>query len=255
MFRSKKQYWQSVIAALGLVLGLMVSATIPLTQASSNPNPGVLPPNSKPYGKSYGEWSAKWWQWVLSIPEPHNPNDDLTGANSARGQSGPVWFLAGNFGGTNTRTFTVPAGKALFFPLVNQEWDNFLCSQTDTDYTIAELRAQAKPNIDLATNLACEVDGVPIKDLTNVLTTRYRVESVVFSIKLPANSVWLVLFPSFCPDALPGTYGPAIDDGIYLMLAPLPVGQHTIHFHSEIPSFGFVLDVTDHIKVVKHDDD
>ena len=73
MFRSKKHYWQSVIAALGLVLGLMVSATIPFTQASNNPNPGVWPPNSELYGKTYAEWGAKWWQWALSFPAAKVP--------------------------------------------------------------------------------------------------------------------------------------------------------------------------------------
>ena len=34
-----------------------------------------------------------------------------------------------------------------------------------------------------------------------------------------------------------------------LMLAPLPPGTHTIHFHSELPDFGFVLDVTYNLTV------
>ena len=36
------------------------------------------------------------------------------------GQSGSVWFLAGIFGGGSaTRTCAVPAGKALYFPVLN----------------------------------------------------------------------------------------------------------------------------------------
>lgn len=27
-------------------------------------NPGVIPPDAQPNGKSYGEWSAAWWKWV-----------------------------------------------------------------------------------------------------------------------------------------------------------------------------------------------
>ena len=34
-------------------------------------------------------------------------------------RAGPVWFLAGNLGGSSTRTVTIPAGTALFFPVVN----------------------------------------------------------------------------------------------------------------------------------------
>src|SRR5438874_2855988 len=41
-----------------------------------NPKPGIHPPNSKPYGLSYGEWSAQWWQWSLQIPTATNANFD-----------------------------------------------------------------------------------------------------------------------------------------------------------------------------------
>ncbi len=53
-------------------------------------NPGVLPPHSQPYGKSYGEWATKWWQWALSIPADRNPLTDLTGAFAGEDQCGPV---------------------------------------------------------------------------------------------------------------------------------------------------------------------
>src|SRR5437899_4468391 len=55
-----------------------------------NPNPGIHPINSKPYGLSYSEWSARWWQWVLQIPAATNPNLDATGVDCAEGQSGQV---------------------------------------------------------------------------------------------------------------------------------------------------------------------
>jgi len=57
-----------------------------------------------------------------------NPLLDQTGANAAIGQSGPVWFLAGTTGGTAERAITVPAGKSLFFPLVNNVW---ICTPVD----------------------------------------------------------------------------------------------------------------------------
>ena len=30
--------------------------------------PQIFPINSKPFGLTYGEWAARWWQWALSIP-------------------------------------------------------------------------------------------------------------------------------------------------------------------------------------------
>ncbi|MCK7502716.1 MAG: hypothetical protein MZV70_00525 [Desulfobacterales bacterium] len=74
---------------------------------------------------TYGEWSAKWWQWAYSLPVDQNPFFDENGSctNGANGPVGPVWFLTGviNVSGTAVRNCTVPAGKALFFPIINAE--------------------------------------------------------------------------------------------------------------------------------------
>ena len=85
--------------------------------------PTVFPPNSKPYGSSYAEWSIKWWKWVVSIPRKDNPGEDKTGTNSGLGQRGPVWFLAGTFENLPIaeRKCTIPFGKAIFFPVIVSE--------------------------------------------------------------------------------------------------------------------------------------
>jgi len=55
---------------------------------------------------------------LYAIPAATNPALDTTGAHCAEGQAGPVWFLAGTFGGDPvTSHCIVSAGKALFFPL------------------------------------------------------------------------------------------------------------------------------------------
>jgi hypothetical protein len=73
---------------LALVFGLSV---LPVSAGQGNKgNPGVIPPQASSHGQSYGEWAAAWWQWVLSVPADHNPALDLTGADAAQGQSGPV---------------------------------------------------------------------------------------------------------------------------------------------------------------------
>jgi hypothetical protein len=70
---------------------------------------------------------------------------------------------------------------------------------------------------DSFTDLACEIDGKPVKYLQN-----YRVQSPVFSAVLPEGNIY---------GQEPGLFMPCVDDGYYLMVAPLPVGKHTIHFH------------------------
>jgi hypothetical protein len=54
-----------------------------------------------------------------------------------------------------------------------------------------------------------------------------------------------------------GTYSPAIDDGFYVTLAPLGVGQHTIHVTGATAGCplqpAFSVDVTYHLTVVPVD--
>jgi hypothetical protein len=79
----------------------VISAVLAATPGSyaSPANPRVIRPSRsvEETGRTYGQWSARWWQYVLSIPAPENPLLDLTGARCARGQSGPVFFRVGTF--------------------------------------------------------------------------------------------------------------------------------------------------------------
>src|SRR5258706_15091686 len=106
----------------GMLLVSLALLSLQPALAGVNDNPGILPPQSKPYGMTYGAWGAQWWKWVIGIPPEENPVLDETGEFGDVDQAGPVWFLAGNFGGTTERTLDVPGGKALFFPILTQFW-------------------------------------------------------------------------------------------------------------------------------------
>jgi hypothetical protein len=100
-------------------------------QGDNNGCFGIYPPNSQPFGLSYGEWSAKWWQWVYSIPLEKNPQYQgivqppsvpvAVTVDCSLGQSGPVWFLGASFGGLASRECKdpVPPDVSLFFPMTN----------------------------------------------------------------------------------------------------------------------------------------
>ena len=91
----------------GFFIISIISSQFAQAQNIASPNILVFPVDSKPYGKSYAEWSAIWWQWLLSIPEDKNPAGDPTGERCETNQQGPIWFLAGTFGG-------VPSAHALY---------------------------------------------------------------------------------------------------------------------------------------------
>ena len=189
--------------------------------------------------------TAKWWQWALSVPTSVNPLEDATGVNCMVGQRGAVWFLAGSFfGGTAARSCAVPQGTALFFPVVNAVQINTpnICGQQGA-LSISTLRAMAATFIDGTSGLSVSLDNKPV-------TALLRIKSVVFGTDLPSDNV----FDAFCGGAnsVPANiYSPSVDDGIYVLLEPLKVGQHSLHIHAENPSQNFVEDVTYVLSVIR----
>jgi len=116
---SDLRFWRHAVVVIVISIGLIVTARITSAQAEER----VFEVDSSPYGNTYGEWSARWWQWLTAIPAATNPNFDTTGANCAVGQVGPVWFLAGTFSSAPpkiTRSCTIPHGKALLFTPLTQ---------------------------------------------------------------------------------------------------------------------------------------
>jgi hypothetical protein len=222
------------------LMALAVLVLVPLAVHAGNPNPGVLPPQSSAFGQTYGEWAGDWWNWALQFPAATCPLLDTTGEFGHLGQTGNVWFLAGNFGGVSHRAISVPTGKALFFPLINvvrATPEAIIRGGGDpTGMTHEEkeafLRNLANATTDLTSSLVAHVDGVALQDLFD-----YRAESPPggFLLHIPAGSVAI---PSYAA----GDHDPAVADGYWLMLAPLSKGKHQIHFSSARP--GFSLDVT-----------
>jgi len=205
----------------GIAAALLLTAG-PALRAQGNLNRGILPPNSTPNDKTYGQWAVAYWQWALSIPEAQNPILDTTGIFSAVGQSGPVWFLAGTFGNSAERTCAIPAGKSIFLHV--HPWifgsGAFDCdpSVPGVACDVPELQAKAAAATTGAEVVQTWIDGVEVKNIRD-----YRATSPQpFSITYPPGAVF----------GLPaGDYYPQVADGYWLMLAPLRSGNHTIQVH------------------------
>jgi|SRR5690242_16742254 len=217
--------------------------TLPAMAQSQNPNdpnPGVvLTPNSAPGGLTYGEWSARWFKWAYEPPPASSPVLDTTGANCAVGQSGDVWFLAGTFFPPGppavVRSCSIPAGQKLFFPV-----GNGFCAGDNFPQGFADERKCATKNAKTLRGFSAELDGLSINDIHSELEANYyRALSPAFDLVLGADNIF---------GAPAGTYSPGAGDGVYLMLAPLSPGPHTIHFHADI-SAGGQIDATYNLTV------
>jgi hypothetical protein len=225
---------RKLVVPFVLVATLGLACVFPLSAVAQQPNPPVLPPTAHPYGQTYSEWAADWWQWALEQPTATNPVLDTTGAQCANDQQGKVWFLAGSFGEEPViRECTVPTGTALLIPVLNA----FYCAEPNEPQTEEFVREQVALQIaDDATGLSVTIDGAAVSNVD-----AYFEESALFELTLPEGNIF----------GLPaGTrYPVCADAGYYVVVHPLPPGEHTINFTGTTRT-GFSVDVTYHITVV-----
>jgi hypothetical protein len=188
-------------------------------------------------GRSYGEWSALWWQTSLS----QTPSSNGLSSNSCAVASGGVVFLFGSATGAPINiTCDVPAGAVLFFPLVNT-FDlsvpcppyATICDSLDTPQKLREnlLSFAIFP----ANTLFATIDSSPVSpapDPKVLPGSGYRacaggypgcaLASTGFTVVLPADNLFGL------PIAGPHL---TVADGYWLMLqAPSSAGTHTLHF-------------------------
>ena len=217
-----------------IVVFVLVIAVTGLTAApaqahncGTHGNPGVIPPQAHPFGHTYGEWGARYEQWVAAIPSDVNPTNDLTGVNAGVGQRGKVWFLTmnnfdywtdttdGAIAVTIERTVTIPAGRGVFFPL----WETRGSIPYD-GADEAEIKAGGAWHVQHVTSLAATVDGRMLRGLF-----AYRGTSPLFELWWPPDNAI-----GFDPTDIPPA--DSIADGYWIMLAPLNVGHHDVHWTS-----------------------
>lgn len=243
--KTNTRNWQNTVAIVGIIFVLGI---VPYRATASDPV--VFAQNEAVVGMTYGDWSAAWWQYILSIPISDNPlmddGSDTTGTTCRVGQSsGPVFFLAGSWVGEVVRHCTVPS-VPLFFPIINAECSDiegppFYGSNAHERRICA---AELIDGVDVG-SLEVTVDGKEVPALGY-----FRVQSPDFQFTMPRHDNILGLKNV--------TSGNAASDGYYVMLERLTPGSHVIHFKGECVSGdceGFLQDITYYLNVIGDDDD
>ena len=144
--------------------------------------------------------------------------------------SGPVWYLAGTFGGPGERWLEVPVGKALLTPLINWDvWSPEDCwwmgaSEEPDACSAADLQAFLDDFFEESvTGLSLSVDGQAIEGLF-----AYRATSGAFTLDIRPDSLWTDF------GYTTGPRYPNLADGYYAMVKPLAPGEHTVHFTASV---------------------
>jgi hypothetical protein len=214
-----KLWWKTSIPVMMIIVVCLLSASE--TFAHGYTNWGVYAPNARAFGLTYAQWSARWWQYTTSTS---SVNDCTV---NQPGEFGPVWFLAGTTGGSSVRSCTIPAGKAILFPIMNAEqsvaeatsyYGGSSCPVVDAVYGASDraLQACARAQMDHANVLEASVDGVELQNLY-----AYRVHSPSFNLLDVAGNA----------ENMPAGLNRAASDGYWILLHALTPGYHTIHFH------------------------
>jgi hypothetical protein len=199
---------------------LLVSLTLSPVAALNSVN--ILQPGGKPYGLTYAEHIKNFWRWNLGIPAKDNPINDPTGEKCATGQlntSSPVFYLAPNNGGFSQRTCKVPAGKALFIPvmLVEISQKEFPKALTAQDLSKAATTDQNSVN-----SLYLKIGD---KEYNYQDLLKYRTHTDAFNLTFANNGIFGIL---------QGGPTRAVADGFYILTQPLAKGTYPIHFKSSL---------------------
>lgn len=174
--------------------------------------------DSKPFSFTLGEWTAKWWQWIISISKTNNPGNDLTGEYCGQGQQGPVWFIVGTFENFQTaeRKCTLPKEKAILIPVINSEKSYAEFPELKDENAV---RSRAKDAIDRVTKKIIIIDGKEIKNLQD-----YRVQSPLFNVVFPEDNIY----------GVKAGITQAVSDGYWILLRPSKEpSMHVLEFGGE----------------------
>jgi hypothetical protein len=217
------------------VLSILLFSTILSPVAALN-TVNIFPPGGKPYGLTYADHIKNYWKWAIKTPANENPVNDPTGVKCATGQentNSSVFYLAFNNGGTSQRTCKVPAGKALFIPVMPVESSDKELPKA----SIADLSKSAKDDQDHVNSLYLKIGDKEynFKDLD-----KYRTHTDAFEVVFPDNGIFGVL---------KGGVSKAVADGRYIITEPLAKGTYPIHFKSSLidpsnPDTNFAQDIT-----------
>ena len=173
-------------------------------------------------GQSMAEWAKDWWRWWMPIPANVNPALD-DGTHCGINQEGPVWFIGGPITPTFARTCAIPHGKAILSPITSFIND-YPCPnpafQPAAGQTLEDFLAAGIADAVSQTSGQAILDGKPFKAA--------RVSTTLFGFSGAAS---LSAFDS----CVTGSPQVGVSDGYFIVIEPLPRGDHVLQITSNGP--------------------
>jgi hypothetical protein len=224
---------REIFLILSITLSLIVAFSSVNLVKGDNINPHVYSTTSLPYGITYQQWTAKFWQWLFSLTTSQNPRENYAPDKCANGQQGPVWFLDAPLSGKQDRTCTIPAGKSILAAVINGWCD----SSDSTLHNDEDLRKCATEGNDYGI-ISGTLDGVEIKNFD-----KYRTDSGFYNLTAVADNLYKV--------PAGGPYR-AFTNGYFVFLEPLAIGKHDLYLSASVanplsPQYNYAAEWTYHL--------
>jgi len=186
------------------------------------------------------EWSERWWRWGYRVPASENPLLVDVEPDCANGQRGHVWNLPISFASPFSRTCDIPSSRAIVVNL-SGVLNDYPCPDTSfhpaKGQTLYQFLIQgAAPIVNAVFDLTLTVDGRAVPNAMDYRFTSPRLFDITGN-------------PTLQPvldGCITGKPQPAISDGYFVMLRPLPVGTHTIITSGADPNGPFADTITVH---------
>jgi hypothetical protein len=186
--------------------------------------------DAKPYGKTLEEWAKEYWQWNIGLPPgdiPKDANTNLDKCIVGSDRQNTMTLLLGVYDLTYSTKCNISSAKPILVPLLAGE-----CNPT-----VPEPRSKTAKIVDL---WACAKDadegfkGWEVRLDNRVLFKKAGNEEVnghlIDNILVRNSSLFNITIPQVNRyEADAGVY-PAVVDGYYLILKPLPAGEHTLTY-------------------------
>jgi hypothetical protein len=167
----------------------------------------VFPIHDRPFGLSYGDWTVKWWKWILQIPKSINPLFDMDGKNAYLNQiHDKVFFLCQTLESSEEfphRTVKIPKESSIFMPVIN--WVSVLGEDGETDEQLLQV---ARQRMDVVKDLHIYINEIT---LTTDILKKFRTESPFLDVLLPENNIF----------GLPSGQTRMVSDGYWIFLRPI----------------------------------
>jgi hypothetical protein len=218
---------------LNLYILLSLAATYYITvPVVTGYNVDFYSKGESPFGISYGDWVAKYWNWDLSIPLDLETNN-LLGLNEngcmVHRENSMVMLADSAAGGIWNQKCTISHNAGILIPIWTGECDHGYkgfetaslkqLSDCARSYDLGKVKGQVK------------VDNIPVATLdvldykTNIMNNVTEVYTKQFNATIPINS-------HFTAEQY-GTF-PAAAHGWFVFLKPLPPGTHTVYYQNSV---------------------